>query len=59
MKTITDLQKYHDELVAEVERLRLQLACAFMAGWEEGVNGMECDEAEVASVEIAEQFARN
>lgn len=46
----------HDELVAEVERLRRQLAYAFMAGWEEGVNGMECDEAEVASVEIAEQF---
>lgn len=49
----------HDELVAEVDRLRRQLACAFMAGWEEGINGMECDEAEVASVEIAEQFARN
>ena len=49
----------HDELVVEVERLRRQLAYAFMAGWEEGINGMECDEAEVASVEIAEQFARN
>lgn len=49
----------HDELVEEVERLRRQLACAFMAGWEEGINGMECDEAEVASIEIAEQFARN
>lgn len=49
----------HDELVADVDRLRRQLACAFMAGWEEGINGMECDEAEVASVELAEQFARN
>ena len=47
----------HDELVAEVERLRVQLQYAFMAGWEEGVNGMECNEAEIASVEIANKFS--
>lgn len=48
----------HDELVAEVERLKRQLIYAFMAGWEEGVNGMEFDEAEAASIEIAEQLAK-
>lgn len=49
----------HDELVTDVERLRLQLRNAFMAGWEDGVNGMEFDEAEIASIEIENKFSRS
>lgn len=49
----------HDELVAEVGRLRRQLESVFMAGWEEGRAGMDRESAEIAAVDVAAQFARN